>query len=232
MTGIRRQSPAAGARQHSTTAGTRQHSTTAGTRQHSTTAGTRQHSTTAGARWHSTTAGTRRRSAVAGIALLAILAGCGVRPTGVITGGPAPSVPDHGIGLFFVVEHRITLLLRPATPPGTVDDVLALLLAGPDRTEQEQGYRTEIPADTGLAAATTSDPSGTTVRLDTDVTALSAPAVDQIVCTVLYALPGAGPADRTDLVILSGPDGRRAPQGNPPECPGGLETARPAGPGA
>ncbi|GAB3974374.1 hypothetical protein GCM10027615_39740 [Plantactinospora veratri] len=123
-----------------------------------------------------------------------------------------------GVGVFFVAEQRVTLVLRPSTPPGSVDDALALLLAGPDRRERQQGYRTEIPTD-AEPAVTTSDPSGTTVKLGTDVTALSATAVDQIVCTVRYALPDDRPAGRS-VVTLTGPDGSRGPyRCDPPKCP-------------
>ncbi|MEN3609836.1 hypothetical protein AAH979_09830 [Plantactinospora sp. ZYX-F-223] len=160
------------------------------------------------------------RVAVAALALLtALAAGCGVRPSAVITGGAAPPGPAQGVGLFFVAEHRVTLVLRPSTPPGSVDGALALLLAGPDPTERELGYTTEIPSGAAPATVAASDPSGTTVRLGTDVTALSATAVDQIVCTVRYALPDGEPTDRT-LVTLTGPDGSRGPRGcDPPDCP-------------
>ncbi|MGI5152798.1 hypothetical protein ACQEVC_41540 [Plantactinospora sp. CA-294935] len=172
------------------------------------------------------------RVPLAAVALLTVLAaGCGVRPTEVITGGPAPPGPAQGVGLFFVAEHRVTLVLRPSTPPGSVDGALALLLAGPDPTEREQGYTTEIPSDAAPATVTASDPSGTTVKLGTDVTTLSATAVDQIVCTVRYALPDGRPTDRT-LVTLTGPDGSRGSRGcGPSECPTASDGAGQDSPG-
>ncbi|AVT31713.1 hypothetical protein C6361_22065 [Plantactinospora sp. BC1] len=169
--------------------------------------------------------GLRRRVALAAVALLAVLAaGCGVRPSVVITGGPAPVGRVQGVGLYFVAEQRVTLVLRPSTPPGSVDAALALLLAGPDPRERQRGYRSEIPAGAG-PAVTTSDRSGTTVSLGTDVTSLSARAVDQLVCTVRYALPADRPAERS-MVTLTGPDGSRGPYGcDPPECPAAPDGA-------
>ncbi|MFC6016244.1 hypothetical protein ACFP2T_08545 [Plantactinospora solaniradicis] len=166
------------------------------------------------------TGGARRRALPAALALLMILAaGCGVRPTGVITGGPAPEGPARSVTLFFVTDHHLALVLRPNTPTASIDDTLALLLAGPDPTERTLGYSTEIPADAG-PAETTSGPSGTTVNLSGGVTALSPTAVDQIVCTVRNAMPDGEPTDGSAMVTLSGPDGSRGPLTcSPPECP-------------
>ncbi|MEQ4304010.1 hypothetical protein ABNF97_21955 [Plantactinospora sp. B6F1] len=153
-------------------------------------------------------------SLVAVALLSTLVAGCGVRPSVVISGNPAPVGPVRGVGLFFVAEDRLALVLRPSTPPDSVASTLALLLAGPSPTEREQGYRTELPADAGPATVTRSDRSGTTVRLGTDVTGLSAAAVDQIVCTVRYALPVGGPVDRSFITVtVTGPDGSRESRG-------------------
>ncbi|QGN49937.1 GerMN domain-containing protein [Micromonospora sp. WMMD558] len=150
----------------------------------------------------------RRRALLVALAVLvALAAGCGVRPSGVITGGPAPVGPARGTGLFFVSEQRLTLVLRPVPPPGSVDKALALLFAGPDPAEQKQGYTSEIPADVGLGSLSTPGGAGTTVTLTGGVTALSATAVDQIVCTVRYAAPESMPT----AVTLAGPDGSRGP---------------------
>jgi hypothetical protein len=167
------------------------------------------------------TGATRRRALLAALALLvALAAGCGVRPSVVITGGAAPVGPARGVGLFFVADHRLVLVLRPTMPAGAIDNALALLLAGPDPTEQKLGYRTEIPADAGPAETTSSDPSGTRVQLSGGVTALSPTAVDQIVCTVRNAIPDGGPTDGAAVVTLVGPDGSRGPLTcSPPECP-------------
>ncbi|MBF9127897.1 hypothetical protein I0C86_02620, partial [Plantactinospora sp. S1510] len=162
----------------------------------------------------------RRCALPAAIALLlAVATGCGVRPSAVITGGAAPVGPAQGVSLFFVADHHLVPVLRPTNPAGSIDNALALLLAGPDPTERTLGYSTEIPADTG-PAETTSDPSGTTVRLPGGVTALSPTAVDQIVCTVRTTVPDGGTADTSAVVTLTGPDGSRGPLTcSQPECP-------------
>ncbi|TYB93508.1 hypothetical protein FXF53_27980 [Micromonospora sp. WP24] len=151
--------------------------------------------------------GVRRRALLVALSLLALVAGCGVRPSDVITGGPAPMGPARGTGLFFVTKQGLTLVLRPDAPPGSVDDALAQLLAGPDPVEQSQGYRSAIPVEAGIRTTTTIAPSGTTVWLKSAVGALPETAVDQIVCTARYAAPDGAPA----TVTLAGLDGSRGP---------------------
>ncbi|TDC30702.1 hypothetical protein E1211_23745 [Micromonospora sp. 15K316] len=148
-----------------------------------------------------------RRALLVALSVLALVAGCGVRPSAVITGGPAPVGPAHGTGLFFVTKRGLTLVLRPEVPSGSIDDALALLFAGPDPVEQLQGYRSEIPPDVRARTVTVTGAWGTTVRIKGDVGTLPDAAVDQIVCTARYAAPGGTPA----AVTLAGLDGSRGP---------------------
>jgi hypothetical protein len=121
---------------------------------------------------------------LAGLLLLAVLAaGCGVRASGVITGGAAPTGPAEGVGLYLVSNKRLTPVLRATRGKLTPAETLTLLAGGPDTDEQAQGFTTEIPPGTGVLNVV-SDPSGVVVMVSVDVAALSATAVDQIVCTV------------------------------------------------
>jgi hypothetical protein len=118
----------------------------------------------------------------AGALLALLLAGCGVRPSGVITGGPAPAGTVEGVRLYLVADGEPTLVLR-GLKPVFLDDVLDLLAAGPDPTEQRAGFTTEVPA--GIAPVKVgARGDSTVVSLSTDVRALSVLAVVQIVCTV------------------------------------------------
>ncbi|MGH8921466.1 MAG: hypothetical protein ACRD0H_24530, partial [Actinomycetes bacterium] len=89
-------------------------------------------------------------------ALVVILAACGVRPSAVINGGPAPSgpvVPERStvVVLYFVLGDRPTAAQRQgvSTSPS---DVLALLAAGPDQSERAAGLTTEVPGNAAPAS--------------------------------------------------------------------------------
>ncbi|PRY41358.1 hypothetical protein [Umezawaea tangerina] len=106
------------------------------------------------------------------VLVLVLLTGaCGVRPSGVILGGPAPSAPP-AVAVYLVLGGRVTPVPRPDSASG-----LTSLAGGPTAAEREQGYTTEVPAGVVFEA------SGGIVAVSVDVTALSATAVAQIVCT-------------------------------------------------
>jgi hypothetical protein len=136
----------------------------------------------------STAATGPRRCAPALLATALLVTACGVRPSGVIRGGPAPTAASSAT-VYLVADGRVAPVRRPDTA-----SALALLAAGPTADELGQGFTTELPAGTTLTA------SGTTVTVSVDVTSLSTNAVAQIVCT-------AGPAP----VTLVGGDRSRGP---------------------
>lgn len=115
------------------------------------------------------------RPTVLGLVVLAtalLVAGCGVRPGGVIIGGPAPTASTATV-LYLVSDGRVTRVLRPGEAAGP----LALLAAGPTAAERDRGLDTEVPP--GLKFGGSAE--GVTVSVD--VTTLSPNAFDQIVCT-------------------------------------------------
>jgi hypothetical protein len=141
------------------------------------------------------------------VVLIAVLtAGCGVRPSGVITGGPAPTGPalgppdgppapgrDQSAVLYFLADSALTPVLRPTRQHLSPTQTLALLQDGPNGDERAANLTSEVP--TGLDPVTvTADASGNVdVVVSADVTTLSAMAVDQIVCTVRDAMSTTAP---------------------------------------
>ncbi|GHH55343.1 hypothetical protein GCM10017774_71750 [Lentzea cavernae] len=122
--------------------------------------------------------------------VLVVLTACGIRPTDPIPGLEAPSGPVENTSpsLFWVQSNgRVVPVGRPE---GSLSgfDVVGLLAQGPTGAEQNRGLSTEVPFD---AAPATIDrvANGLDVNLSTDVSQLSAAAVQQIVCTLLGVQP-------------------------------------------
>ena len=147
-----------------------------------------------------------RRHLLACVVLIAIFAaGCGVRPSGVIRGGSAPTGQAEGATLYFLANSSLTPVLRPTRQPLWPTQTLELLQTGPNSDERAANLTSEVP--TGLDPVTvTTDPSGTVdVVLSADVTTLSTAAVDQIVCTVRDALGTTAPITLTSDAATRGP---------------------------
>ncbi|HEV7653105.1 MAG TPA: hypothetical protein VGP26_33530 [Actinophytocola sp.] len=163
----------------------------------------------------------RRRHLLARVVLIAVLiavldAGCGVRPSGVITGGPAPTGPalgrpdappgrSEGADLYFLADSSLTPVLRRTNQRLSPTQTLALLQDGPNGDELAANLTSEVP--TGLDPVTvTADVSGNVdVVVSADVTTLSTTAVDQIVCTIRDALSTAKPITLTSAAATRGP---------------------------
>jgi hypothetical protein len=139
------------------------------------------------------------RRVLAILLVVLVAAGCGVRPSGVITGVEAPSGPAEGevppgspalsptssLALFFVSGDRVASVPRHLVH----EDLVGMLADGPDPDERAQGLSTEVPKAAAPATVTASG-SGMDVALATDVDGLTRFAVDQIVCTLLAQHPG------------------------------------------
>lgn len=128
-------------------------------------------------------------AAVLAAATIVVLAGCGVRPSGVISGVPAPSGPvvpeaSNSTKLYFLMGSQPTASQRQRTRTEPAD-VLALLAAGPDDDERAAGLTTQVPAN-AAPVSVEGAPSGVTVTLGTDVSALSTVATEQIACTLRH----------------------------------------------
>jgi len=120
---------------------------------------------------------------------VAVVAGCGVRPSAVIPGAPAPVGPANGAVLYFLSGGQPVRVLRPLAGELAPSNPIDLLAAGPDESEQGRRYTSEVPFGTTVLDQTAA-PNGVTVTLSIAVARLSARAVDQIVCTARDSLGG------------------------------------------
>ena len=114
--------------------------------------------------------------------MLAILtgAGCGVRPTGVIPGGPAPTITSTDVILYLVgPDGTLVRRTRVLTGETTAATPLQSLLAGPTDAERQEGLTSEVPVTTAAVIIRT----GNTLILPIDITALSGTAHAQLGCT-------------------------------------------------
>ena len=120
---------------------------------------------------------------------LVAVTGCGIRPTDPIPGLEAPSGPVENTSpsLYWVSRGAVLPVPRPE---GSLSgfDVVALLAQGPTGDEQARGLTTEVPFD-AAPATVERVANGLDVKLSTDVSQLSATAVQQIVCTLLGIQP-------------------------------------------
>ncbi|MBM7489072.1 hypothetical protein JOD64_000294 [Micromonospora luteifusca] len=156
---------------------------------------------------------TGRALLAGGLLLTLLVAGCGVRPSPVITGRSAVSGPSRGTGLYLLAQGELVLVLRPAKVDASPADVLALLAAGPDENERGQGFTSEVPVGLGPVTVTAgADRSGLTVRTTGAALPLSAHAADQIICTVADAAAQVDLVESFAPVTIVGPDGARPPR--------------------
>jgi hypothetical protein len=156
-----------------------------------------------------------RRVLAAGLVPLVAVAGCGVRPSDVIPAGDPPSgavAPTWATRLYLVQNGRLSQVQRPG-PPLSPADTLTLLAAGPSSRERKRGLTTEVPPEAGPFSVTVEPAGHVRVTLSTPVSALSALAIDQIVCTTAATAPQ-GPGQVT---VVGG--GQSA---GPRDCPRGA----------
>ena len=127
----------------------------------------------------------------AGLALAALLlAGCGVRPTGVVYAGEAPTATAAAApqAQVFLLAQSMPIPVPRAVKPGDAQGVFNALLAGPTPEESKKGVSTAL---TGVKKITVRRIDDETLFVETDPPAvkMSPIAVEQIYCTGM-ALPG------------------------------------------
>jgi len=132
------------------------------------------------------------KRAVVGCVLLLVTA-CGVRPSGVIAGGAAPEGPILAPVVFFLVGDSLAPAVRRSEG---VDSLLGWLTAGPTMRERQEGLRSEVPS--GVTLREEVRDGRRVITASVDPRTLSPLALEQIVCTVAFAVDGAGP------VIIAG----------------------------
>ncbi|MFD7643383.1 GerMN domain-containing protein [Kitasatospora sp. NPDC059795] len=143
--------------------------------------------------------------AAASAALLA-LCGCAIGSTGPVLAGQAATGVRPGTRLYFVDRGGIRLALRDDTRREELQAALDSLVAGPDPAERRDGLSTELPAGGRVRATVT--PGAVTLRLSWPTAALSAPAIQQLVCTAEDA-PTDGPAPKVAIVGSEDPSAIR-----------------------
>ncbi|RQX04959.1 hypothetical protein DLJ58_26555 [Micromonospora arida] len=152
-----------------------------------------------------------------GLLLTLLAAGCGVRPSAVITGRPPISGPAQGTWVYLLAQGELVLVLRPVNADPSPAAALSLLAAGPQENERAQGFTSEVPAGLDPVTVTAgADRSGDlTVRTNIAAQALSAHAADQIICTTVAAAAQVSAANTATTVTIVGSDGARGPRACP-----------------
>ncbi|GGS24421.1 hypothetical protein GCM10010252_74520 [Streptomyces aureoverticillatus] len=127
---------------------------------------------------------------------VALLAGCGVRPTGVLDGGEAAGGLTKGLRLYFVSQTgRLEAVSRPEIPAYKVTDpngVIKLLGSGPTDAERASGLTTLLWSG-GQAGEYRATVDGDAVTVHVPQADLSASAVEdrnlmgQLVCSIARA---------------------------------------------
>lgn len=149
------------------------------------------------------------------LAVLLACVGCGVQPSGVIPGDPAPTGPVNGVTLYFVRNGAVVPTLRATDTALTPTEAMNLLLTGGvDDQEAAIGLRTDLPPGVGPATLTT-DATGATLTIAVDPGPLPPAAKNQLVCTAQSVLAQESPAAALSLFI-AGPDERIGPMSR---CP-------------
>jgi hypothetical protein len=147
-----------------------------------------------------------RRRLLAWVMLIAMLgAGCGVRPSGVIIGGPAPTAPAEGVNLYFLTDSSLIRMRRETRQRLSPTQALALLQGGLNSEERAANLTSEVPTALDPVTVTTAATGNVDVVVSADVTTLSTAAVDQIVCTVRDALSTTAPVTLTSNTATRGP---------------------------
>lgn len=150
------------------------------------------------------------------LAVLLACVGCGVQPSGVIPGDPAPTGPVNGVTLYFVHNGEVVPTLRATdTALNPTETMNLLLTGGVDEQESASGLTTDLPPGAGPATLT-NDATGATLTIAVDPGPLRPAAKDQLVCTAQSALAQGFTTTTTVGLVIVGPDARIGPMSR---CP-------------
>ncbi len=135
-------------------------------------------------------------------ALVLLLAGCAIQPSGVTDAGQAPTGLASGVTLYYVDAHnQLRPQFRKTNRLETISDAISLLLTGPGLGSPLQTEIASVPAGIPRGGVTTAPGL---IQLDlpftiNDVTPLG---IDQIVCTALAAYVQAGGLKSTRVQVF------------------------------
>ncbi|GLY39079.1 hypothetical protein Amsp01_051030 [Amycolatopsis sp. NBRC 101858] len=146
------------------------------------------------------------------LVVLLLVSACGVKPTGVVPAGPAPTLRNttgSGRGtdviLYLVIDGRVAPVTR-STGGGSVsvETALSLLLAGPTSSEAADGYVSALPRQTAPIALAPGPP--TTISFPFPLKSIAAVGINQLVCTAVAALATDGQYSNDGTISISGTD--------------------------
>ncbi|WIV53444.1 hypothetical protein [Amycolatopsis nalaikhensis] len=145
------------------------------------------------------------------LAVLLVVSACGVKPTGVVSAGPAPTLRSPGgsgrgtdLILYFVIDGRVAPVTRPTGTAVGVSAALSILLSGPSSDEAAEGYATMLPPERGPVALSPGPPA--MINVPFPLKPLPPLAVNQLVCTAFAALAAEGSYVVEGVITLSGTD--------------------------
>lgn len=137
------------------------------------------------------------------VAVPLLVAACGVQPSGVTDGGPAPTGVAPGVTLYFVdADGELRPQVRETGRLGTISEAMSLLLLGPGGlTPDDTDLRTEIASVRNTRVEVTV--TGGTIELRVPLAAeeVTPRGVDQLVCTALGNHVQAGGSAATTVRI-------------------------------
>jgi hypothetical protein len=127
------------------------------------------------------------------LAVLLLAGACGIKPTGAIPAGPAPTLQNTGadgrgteLTLYFVRDGRVAPVTRETEFSTSVGTALSTLLNGPSDAEAADGYTTMLPLESGQIALAPDPPARITFAFP--LKRLNTMAINQLVCTAFAAL--------------------------------------------
>ncbi|WIY01656.1 hypothetical protein QRX60_47875 [Amycolatopsis mongoliensis] len=145
------------------------------------------------------------------VVVLLMVSACGIKPTGVVPAGPAPTLRNPGssgrgtdVILYFVIDGRVAPVTRSTGSTVGVENALSMLLAGPTAGEAADGYATALPARSGPIVLTPGPPAAITFSFP--LRPIAAVGINQLACTAFAALAAQSSYSVDGTIALSGTD--------------------------
>jgi hypothetical protein len=127
------------------------------------------------------------------VMMLLLIGACGVKPTGAVPAGPAPTLRNPGsagsgtdVILYFVIDGRVAPVTRPTGTQVSVSTALSMLLSGPSYEESADGYTTMLRPGSGPVDLSPGPPA--VISFAFPLKQLTSVAINQLVCTAFAAL--------------------------------------------
>lgn len=145
------------------------------------------------------------------LVVVLLVSACGVKPTGVVSAGPAPTLRNPGSSgrgtdaiLYFIIDGRVAPVTRSTGTTVGVETALSMLLAGPSTDEAADGYVTNLPYRTGPIELAPGPKA--TITFAFPLKPITSAGINQLVCTAFAALAAQGGYSVDGTIALVGPD--------------------------